>query len=175
MSVLTLPEVKAHLNITVTTYDDELQATLDAAEAVITQICGPLTPTTVTDRVYTQGTDFALRVTPVISLTSVTSVWATTTADPTALFVSPAGVVSWSNRRNAFFPGYYDVTYVAGRNSVPESLRFGVKELVRHMWSSQQGGGARPGQPATATAPGFLIPNMVREAIEPYVQDFGFA
>jgi hypothetical protein len=175
VSVLTLTAAKEHLNITVATYDAELQATIDAAEGIIGQEVGPLTPTAVTDRVWSNGYQIMLRTTPVISLTSVTSVYATQTADVASLFVSPAGVVTWGTGRYYFFGGYYDVTYQAGRSTVPDALLFAVKELVRHLWTTQQGGGVRPGSAPQSTTPGFLIPNMVREAMEPYVQDFGFA
>lgn len=176
MSVLSLADAKRHLNIDVDTYDTELQATIDSAEQIIADRCGPLAPTAVTDRVsISGGYSFTLRTTPVISLTTATSVFGTSTADASQLFVSPSGVVTWRDGISRFYWGEYDVVYQAGRATVPPALLFAVKEMVRHLWTTQQGGGSRPGTAPQAATPGFLIPNMVREAMEPYVQEFGFA
>lgn len=173
MSVLTLAEAKAFLDISDAAHDSKVQGAIDAAESLIAEKVGPLTPTTVTDRITSNGAQIMLRTTPVISLTTVSSVYATQTADVASLFVSPAGVVTWSTGRNVFFGGPYDVTYQAGYASIPAGLKYGIQQMVRHLWRSQRGPQGR--SPEGEAAPRYLFPNEVLEAIEPYVQDFGFA
>lgn len=183
MSALSLDAAKDHLNIEVDTYDYELQAIINSAEGIIAGYVGPLTPTTMTDRAWSNGYQITLRTTPVISLTSVSSVYAVQSADVSSLFVSPAGVLTWANARNYFFGGWYDVTYVAGRATVPDALLFAIKEVVHTLWMTQRGprsGGGGAPLAARITLPvGYspetlLNPNA-RIAMEPYVQDFGFA
>lgn len=177
MSALTLADAKAHLNISGTPVnlgDTEFQSLIDSAESLIAERTGPLVPTTVTDRVWSNGYQITLRTTPVISLTSVTSVYANQTALPASLFISPAGVITWADGRSVFFAGYYDVVYQAGYASVPAGLLYAVKEMVRHLVMTQRGAG-RAAQPSDQMAPGYLFPYRVSEAMEPYVQEFGFA
>jgi hypothetical protein len=184
VSVLTLADAKTHLDITKPTWDVELQAMIDAAEGIITDRCGPLAPTSVTDRVWSNGYQIMLRTTPVISLTSLSAVQTSSTADPSLLFVSPAGVITFSDGRSVFYAGQWDVTYVAGRATCPPALLFAVKETLKNLWSTQRGAGASSGGSAgqrpvsrdpMALGPSMLIPPLVREAMEPYVQEFGFA
>jgi hypothetical protein len=66
------------------------------------------------------------------------------------------------------------VTYVAGRTTVPPAVRWATLEQIRHMWESQRGGGQiRPlvgldQDFGTQTAPGYLVPHRVMEALRPY-------
>lgn len=174
MSVLTLALAKTHLNITVSTFDAELQTFIDSAEAVIGQHCGPLTSTPTTARVVPHDTRLPLPVTPAIDLTSVTP------ADGAALTLSDlylntaAGVVTY-NAGTSFTARYYTVVYNAGRSSVPADLLLADKELVRHLWATQRGSTARPG-PAGSDTPGaaHMLPFRVSELISPHMQ-YGFA
>jgi hypothetical protein len=179
MSVLTLAEARTHLNLTAGPHDAEVQTFIDAAEAAITQRCGPLASTATTVRL--QGGDYALVLpsVPAVSLTSVTPV------DGTALTLSDlyldtsAGLVTYDSGA-AFSDRLYDVVYNAGRATCPADLLMAVKELVRHMWQTQRGPTRRPGsQPsesAANTVPGaaYLLPFRVSELIAPHLQP-GFA
>jgi hypothetical protein len=178
MSVLALPVAKAHLNITRTDHDLDLQASVDAAEAVIARLCGPLEPTPTTARVD-GGPVLLLTVTPAISLTSVTPVdgAALTLAD---LYLDgTAGVVSYT-LGGTFGSPAYTVVYSAGRATCPDDLLMAVKELVRHLWQSQRGPTRRPGSPPSGgvanTVPGaaHTLPFRVTELIGPHLQP-GFA
>lgn len=175
MSTLTLAEAKSHLNITVATYDTELQDTIDEAESLIAGRCGPLTSTTTTERVSGGGCGLVVRETPIVSLTSVTPVNGTA-YDVTLMSVDKsAGVIEWTSGTR-FATGRYDVVYQSGRSSVPDGLLRGVKELVRHLWETQRGPTRRPGAPggdsASNTLPGaaFIWPFRVEQAIAKYVQ-----
>lgn len=179
MSAVLLADVKAHLNITVATYDAELQAHIDAAEGTIAAKVGPLSPTSVTDRLegcYERS--LVLTCSPVVSLTSVKEVLGATLNLSDLYLDAPAGIVRWVDSVGLFGALLYDVTYMAGRSSLPADLALAVKEQVRHTWRSQRGGTQRPGTtPDTATAAaGLLAPSMVAELIEPYLtSNLGFA
>lgn len=173
MTVLTLPEAKLHLNIAAatTTYDDELTATIAAAEAVITQRVGPLEPTTITTRITAAGSELALPVTPVISLTTVTNSGGSS-LDAGLFFTDPdAGLVTYLSG-TAFGSTAYTVVYQAGRATCPPDLLLAVKELVRHLWESQRSAARFPGMGDDEPAPaaGYLLPYRVQELIAPHVQ-----
>lgn len=176
MAVLSLADAKTHLNITTTDHDSELTAVIDAAEAVIADRCGPLESTAKTERLTSIDGDLVLSTIPAISLTSVTQVNgdALTLSD---LYLYPeSGVVTGVNSSGV----KYTVVYAAGRSTCPDSLLLAVKELVRHIWSTQRGSTRRPGSTASDhtsnTLPGaaYLLPFRVSELIAPHLQA-GFA
>jgi hypothetical protein len=170
VAVLTLNEAKAHLNITSTTQDDELQTFMAAAEAAIERRIGPLVATSVTRRVF-GGDSYALPVYPALSVTSVTPVGGT--ALPLdGIYVGPDGVLTGA--------GYaptagYDVTYQAGHAAtaadVPADLRLAILEMVRHLWESQR---RSRGQVTDVPGSAHAFPYRVEELLAPYVQ-FGIA
>lgn len=179
MSVVTLDEVKRHLNLTVTTHDGEVVSFIEAAEAAIGERVGPLASTTQTARVRGCSRSLVLPVAPAVSLTSVTP------ADSTALTLSDlyldegAGIVRYESG-GSFSARHYDVVYEAGRATCPADLKLAVKELVRHLWVTQRGHTARPGsresESAANTLPGaaHIFPFRVEQLIAPHEQA-GFA
>lgn len=181
MSTVTLAEVKAHLNIDSVAYDDELQTFIDAAEAVIVQRVGPLTATTVTARVNGGDGGLILPVLPALSVTSVTPVGgaALTVGD---LYLDSASALVTYVSGSRFASTSYDVVYQAGRATLPADLKMAVLELVRHLWQTQRGSGARPGggplsDAAANTVPGaaYLLPFRVEALIAPHETMVGFA
>jgi hypothetical protein len=170
MSALILADAKTHLNINVDTYDAELQAVIDSAEAALSQRVGPLVSTPTTRRIPGGGYQLVLPITPVIELTSVTP------RDGTALTLSDlyldvqSGMVTYNNL-GPFVAAYYDVVYNAGRATCPDDLLFAVKELVRHLWQTRRGLTGRA-LPDGETVPGaaYLLPNRVLELIGTHVQ-----
>lgn len=171
MSVLGLSDAKNHLNIpsTTTTYDTELQAFIDGAEAAIAQQVGPLSTSTVTKRVPGYGWNLHLPVYPAVSLTSVTPTGSVTALTLSTLYLdSESGTVSRNDL--GFFTGSaYDVVYVAGRSTVPANLLQSVKDRLKLDWVSQRGGASRPGSntdgPAVKSWPEILAdlePNRLR-------------
>lgn len=179
MSTLTTAQAKAHLSISVSTYDSELQGVIDAAEAVITRRCGPLTSTAVTRSVRSSGGAMLLPVIPALSLTSVTPVGGTALTLGDLYLDTEAGLVTYASG-SGLAAGYYTVVYSAGRSSVPDDLLLAVKELVRHFWETRRGPTRRPGSTSSdATAnsiPGaaYMLPFRVSELIAPHMQP-GFA
>jgi hypothetical protein len=175
VSVLSLAEARQHLNVTIGDSDAEIQDTIDEAEAMIAQRCGPLVPTAVTERVAGGPGGLSLSTTPVISLTSVTPVGGTalTVSD---LSVSPSGVVTYTMSSGAFYAPWYDVVYQAGRATVPRDLRRGLKDLTLNLWNSQRPSGGRfssaAGTEMANTMPGaaYLFTFKVEQAIAPHLQ-----
>lgn len=173
MSVLDLTTAKDHLNITGDAYDVKVQAALDAAEAAIARKVGPLTATAVTSRVSGRSSALVLPTVPVVSVTSVTGS-DSSTISVADLVTDPAGVVEYATC-GSFPAAAYTVVYQAGRASLPADLEMAVLELLRHLWTTQRGGGTRPGSTPSEglsnTLPGaaFTFPIRVEQLIEAYV------
>lgn len=170
MSVLTLSDAKNHLNITVATYDAELQITINAAEASIVRKCGPLIATAVTYRARGGKTSLLLPTTPVISLTTVTPVNGTA-LDITKLYAAPSGAVEYLTG-GSFATCFFDVVYSAGRTVTPDDLLQAVREHVRHLWDAQRGSARRPGTETMQPTPGaaYAFTWKVNELMAPHVQ-----
>ncbi len=168
MTAVRLADVKAFLNLGTTRHDEELQDSLDRAEAILAARVGPLSPVTVTGERHTGPGPILLRRYPVASLVSVTSGGV---AVPDADLDVDTGLL-YGTLGSA--RGGVRVTYIAGRSVLPADLEAAVLELVKHLWQSQRPAGAQapPGslggddaQPTGA----FLLPYRVQSLIEPYL------
>ena len=175
MSVLTVAEVKTHLNIVGAVSDAEIQTFIDACEDAVAEKCGPLTSVARTERVKGGGAGLVLTETPVVSLTSVTPVNGSAISLTLLNVEKSAGVVEWLSGA-CFQTGWYDVVTQAGRASLPNDMRLGIKELIRHVWDTQRGSGGRPGGRSsealsnTVLASAYTWPNRVTELLAPYIQ-----
>lgn len=174
-SVLSLDQAKQHLNITSTTNDAEVQVTIDAAEARLSQEVGPLSGVDKSARVSTAGAFLLLPSAPVQSLTSITDVRASEALDLTLLTLDgEAGTVYYTDGNSLFRSPAYDVAFRAGWSTVPADLMYAIKELVRHLWQTQRGNpmisSLADQAPIGAAPAGFALPNRVMEMIEPYRQ-----
>lgn len=161
-------DVMPHLRIassSVAVDDGVLLSTVLAAEGVVAQRCGPLVPTSVTS-VVSGGPVLALPRMPLISVESATGDGGTVTTGFTV--TDPRGGLA---KNLALSARTWSVTYTAGWATVPDDLRLGVLELVRHLWRPQLGSMARQVEEA---GPGYLIPNRVTELLAPYTMP-GFA
>lgn len=180
MSVLTLAEAKAHLNITDSGSDAELQTFVDAAEAALAARVGPLGPVTTSARVAGGGRTLLLPVAPAVSITSVTPVGGTALTLSDLYLDQTGGTVAYISD-SPFTSYWYDVVYVAGRalNACPDDLLMADKELLRHMWTTQRPSGrfASPlADTAANTIPGaaYLL-FRVEALLAPYLPGIGFA
>lgn len=196
LSLVTLDEVRAHLNYSATDHadDDELSRFALAATEVAEEIGGAMMPRTVVETYDGGGPTVVLRQRPA-AVTSVVEFLAQT-AYPLA--VEPLGGPSYTyygvtvdgpvlTRRSygllyPFMPGRRNVVvaYTAGTLNVPEKARFAVLELVRHwfQWGQQQGSGATSGAGDDAyqiSSQGYLVPNRVAQALSPHLQLPGIA
>ena len=184
--LVTLSDVKAHLNITGTSHDTELSGFISAATPVVEDIVGPVTTRTVDEWYTGGGSKIVLRQYPVASITSVTEYAGTTgtaltqanvdTADSYAYTLESGGVLA---RRTGslgtnFTTGVDNVhvVYVAGRSSIPANIRLAALELIRHWYQlTQQGGRPQLGGAAEDgmfTPSGFAVPARVVELLAPH-------
>lgn len=174
MSTLSLADAKTYLNITTSATDTELQGFIDQAEAAIGARCGALLPASRTSRIAGDGAmSLLLPTCPVASLTAITPSEGAAVVLSDLHLNSDAGVVT-RNDGTAFTASYYDVTYAAGRASVPADLLLAVKEMVRHLWETQRGAGVRPGSRPDVPGASYMLPYRVLELIAAY-ETPGFA
>lgn len=181
---VSLPELKAHLNLTTGTSasDTELQLHLDAATEAIEKRIGPILQREVTERatVGRRGV-LVLSTLPVVSVTTVTEVVAGRSWDVTTLHADPSGVVGLVSR-GYLPPVGFDVTYTAGRaattDDVPARFKLAILIVAEQLWETQRGSGARPamfGMAAEASSTsahdaqfvyrGFALPKRALELI----------
>lgn len=178
MALLTLADAKAQLNITGDTEDAELQAYVDGVTPVIENYVGPVEPREVVE-IHDGGVRLVLvlRQTPVLSLTSVAAVLTGSTApavDALVLVDPDSGEVR--RRDGGYLRGLLQVTYQAGRPSVPPTINLAARILVQHLWRTQRptrgGGLAGGGDDYSVSEPipgfGYAVPNRVLELLEPY-------
>lgn len=166
MSVILLDEAMAYLRMSPSSTNvDEavLQATIDTAESLVAQRVGPLASASQSSIVF-GGPSFVLP-------TTTTAVTSATDLDGNAVTsgfrIGVGGVVT--NASCAL--GTWTLVYTAGWAELPAPIRTAVLELVRHLWRPQLGAAARATDDG---APGYLIPNRVRELLDPYALP-GFA
>lgn len=174
-AIVSLADVKDHLNITSTANDEELRQAILSASAWVEARIGPVGRQTYTQVIRRCGTPIVLDHPPVISVTSVTPTGGVAYA-PAALDVDleagliyPASGYSWPT----WAYGTTTVVYVAGRVSVPAPVQWAVKEYVAWLWDTQRG--AAQGSPAQAdlgdmagTTGFFTVPRRIEQALEPY-------
>jgi hypothetical protein len=189
MSV-SLPELKAHLNLSpvTTETDTELTLHLNAAIAAIEKRIGPVTTREFSERLRTLSTrSLVVNNTPLLSVTSITGVTGGNLIDAASYYADPSGVVSGLNGWK--FPGGdYDVVYNAGRGTTAsEDHKLAILYVAEHLWEMQQGSGvgARPAVFGDQSGPageesahyyyrGFALPRRALELISGDEQ-LGFA
>ena len=138
---------------------------------------------TFTDVVDGFGYTLSLFRRPVISVTSVTSIY---TAGvqwlPAVLFVDGEQGVVRRNDRGGFYGGPFNVTYLAGRVSIPSGVGLAARVILQHLWETQRGTSRRAAPSGQAAIdvmdfPGFSYPIPTRAAalLSPFLSDAGFA
>lgn len=152
LSIVSLDEVKAHLNIpaTNTDLDEELRRFVDAASDLAENYVGCVLGRQVfTDELYDGNTDIIrLRNPRALSITSIYESGTLLTesnyaVDPTGQRISriTTGSIAGPNYFGIWAPGANNIkiSYVAGFINPPAAARQGVLEIVRHLWQTQRG------------------------------------
>ena len=167
MSVILQDEVMAYLRMSPSSTNvDEavLQGLIDTAESMVSQRVGPLASGAQSSILF-GGPSFVLP-------TTTTAVTSATDLDGNAVTsgfkVGVGGVVT----NSSCALGTWTLVYTAGWAELPAPIRTAVLELVNHLWRPQRGTATRPVD--DSPAPGYLIPNRVRELLDPYALP-GFA
>lgn len=174
MAILTLDEAKTALEITTTKYDVELPEYIAAAEECVNFLCGPSEPVTITETRYGSG-EIALSTCPIISVESISGqAWGP--SNMSQLWINnTAGTVRARTLSYPIRDDYYEVTYTAGRESVPLSIKQGVRIILKHQWETRRGINTRNpgmgGSDDTAMLPGlgYAIPNRALQILSPYM------
>lgn len=167
MSVILLDEVMAYLRMSPSSTNvDEavLQATIDTAESLVAQRVGPLASGAQSSILF-GGPSFVLPTTTT-AITSATDLDGNAVTSGFRLGVG--GVVT----NSSCALGTWTLVYTAGWAELPAPIRTAVLELVSHLWRPQRGTATRPVD--DSPAPGYLIPNRVRELLDPFTLP-GFA
>jgi hypothetical protein len=169
-----IDEAIAHLGGVGANDVDELRSFIAAATEVVESKVGPCSRRTVTQRVSEGRAQLVLNTRPVITVTSVTSVWPGGPVWLTSQLMvdTHAGIVQQSFPW-PFWWGPWDVLYVAGRTIIPEKYLHACKEQLRHLWETQRGStpllaplGAGGGEEFVSSAGwAFSVPNRVVELL----------
>lgn len=146
MSVPTLTDVKAQLNITGTSNDALLNIFLNSALKLVEARVGPSTVQSFTEQITVRAPAFNLSYRPLVSITTLTSLgngWPTLTASMLN-FDERSGSV-WRIDHGPL-TGQYEVTYTAGWATFPDNYHLATLITVQHLWKSHRGGTRRPDQ-----------------------------
>lgn len=171
MALVTLAEVKTHLNIpsNVTTEDDELEDFIDVASDLVEGYADRKFASTTGTSYFDGGGDvFVLPTSPVASVVSVT-------VSGTTLATSAYGVDLANGVVRTDTATYDDIqnvviVYTAGSGTIPNLVKQATKEAVRHLWETQRGTGrGRNPRNGDEYAPGtgFSLPRRVMELLDP--------
>lgn len=170
MSLVTLPEVKAQLNMSSNTQQDvALTAYIAAVDAIVERHTGD----TVTSQSFTETLEvdswtnhLIVSKRPATALTSIATHDGGTTYDTTTAVLRSSGVIILPCR--VF--GLIDVTYTAGWKTAPANYAQAALIIVQHLWKTRLGPTATPSQAALpdSMAPrevGYAIPNAALELL----------
>lgn len=171
LGIVSLADVKAHLNITSTTNDEELRRFIDAATDFIESRIGPVVRRSITATVFPQS-GLLFLTPPVVSLTTMTYAYGYSgSVDVTGVYLDGyAGVVRPAYGTTFAYP--VTVTYVGGRAIVPALIQQAALDYVKWSWETQRGstplplpGGVNDFEVATPAT----VPYRILQALEPYV------
>lgn len=172
MAILTLAEAKAALNINGTGHDAELPDYIAAAQECVDFLCGPSETVTITET-RPGCVEIALSTTPVIAVASVVGqAWGPLVMN--RLWVNnAAGVIRAKVLSFPILEDYYEVTYTAGRASVPLSIKQGLRIILAHQWETRRGPGVHPGAGGDDSTMipglGYAIPNRALQILDRYM------
>lgn len=165
MAIIDLDDAKAHLNITSTSNDTELQTMVDRACALVQAHADRLWDVQSVTQTFDGGTDtFLLSKSPITAITSVT-VGGTATTNYTASL--PSGIV-WLGFCAPATRQSVVIVYAVGDAAPSELVKGGALETLRHLWATQRGTVVR--QPMSGdeypTGEGYSLPRRVIEMLE---------
>jgi hypothetical protein len=179
-AIVSLTEVRAHLNKTSTVNDGELEGFISAATGVVEYHIGPVVEQEKTERHH--GPGLGLWHPPVLALTSVTAVLTGGTSWNVAELTvdNDTGIVQRLNG-HALYGGPWDVTYTAGRATVSGDIKTACMIIVGHLWETQRGrmtklpvGGGIDNVPVSAGI-SYAVPRRALELLRPHSGMAGIA
>jgi hypothetical protein len=175
IALMSVAEARAHLNMTKPSKDGdaELRRFIQGATELIESKIGVCVRRSFTDRVTEGDWQMVLPRRPVLSVTSITSVWPGGPVWHTADLIvdGEAGIAQPQMPLFPFWWGPWDVVTVCGRAEIPERFIHAAKEQLRHLWDTQRGAQAPKvlaGEEIFSSTAGwsFSVPRRVLEMIE---------
>jgi len=177
MSLLTLAEAKAQLDIDGSAEDVELQAFIDALTAPIERHIGPVEVREFTETIEGRSASVCLSRIPAVALVSVEpAVDEGDALDLSKLVLDGAtGIVRY--RGGSFSGTLWRFVYTAGRAEDMPTVNLAARILLQHLWRTQYGAsrgmssiGGGEDFSVTEAVPGwgYAIPNRVLQLLEPY-------
>lgn len=164
VEIISLQQLREHLNITDTGEDEELQRFLDAASLAVEDYTGQVVARrTLVEDVYVSGGTAYLRP-PVVSVTSVTSL------DGETDLGAPAAVNGFVGEATGLPDGWARITYVAGMDDVPAHVQLATAIIAAHLWQTQRlptvgAPGFGPLEASPVSGRGYLIPNQAAQLL----------
>jgi len=135
--VVSLKDMKTHLDIKGTSRDEELRGVIEAVTGMIEEHLGMAVVRSTRIEEHTiRGSGLVLNWPPVASLVSLALVDGTYTWDVNTLHVSPAGVVTSPLGVAPY--GHVSVVYTAGPTVIPAKYREAAEYTVQHLWKSKR-------------------------------------
>lgn len=161
---VTPAELRRHLRINSQDTDDQLLMVIGAAQDAVEGIIGPVLRREVTQDVEPRWDTIVLRVLPVLSITDITS-------SDTSIGYKADTVTGLVTGLSGYSP--VRVTYVAGREVVPDAVRLATLIIAAHLWETQRENSPTPvdGNDFGQDVPfglGFAIPNRAASLLEPF-------
>lgn len=177
--ILSLADVKAHLNQTTTTHDEELRGWVESVTEGVEHLAGACVRRTIVedhDISPTFGAEvLCLRTTPAISLTTVAAVLTGGTSYTVADLDLNGSTGIVRRKDGGRMVGPLRITYTAGRAVIPANITAAARIILAHLWQTQRGGSNRPqvgGGDYAVTEPipgfGYAIPNRALQLLEPH-------
>lgn len=185
--LVSLEDVKLHLNKTDYIDDVELQGFIDAATPLIENMSGATINRTVVET-HSGGTStIILNSMPIVSVDSIVETYGQTNYTLTQVQLGTAqsgfsytfDALTGRITRRAFnsvaiFPngeGNVLITYTTGRTSVPGNIRLATLMLVQHLWTTSQmnRNGNRPslgGDDTFMPGAAYAVPTRVKELLQ---------
>ncbi|PXY33557.1 hypothetical protein BAY59_10770 [Prauserella coralliicola] len=139
MGIVSLDELKAYLNKTTTKDDPELERFIEGVTPVVEEYVGQVVPKTFIER-HPDGQKIRLLEQPVISVEAIEP-WldkGTTHAVEGVQLDPKLGKLELRNGE-PFTGGPFKVTYRAGREVIPDSIKTGTLIILKHTWETQRG------------------------------------
>ncbi|MGW1252535.1 head-tail connector protein [Streptomyces sp. NPDC002535] len=176
MPLVTLAEAKAQLDLDTTDHDVELGRYIDALTAPIERHVGPVETREVAEVIEGRTATLSLSNVPAVALVSIEPVLRSgQSIDVNDVHLDSATGIVRRRSGGTFRGGLWTVTYTAGRDGIPDTIKLAALILLQHLWRTQYGaarGGSGGGDDFDVNEPivgwGYAIPNRVLQLLEPY-------
>jgi uncharacterized phiE125 gp8 family phage protein len=147
-SAVTLAQAKAHLRLTTTEVNTEVQDLLDAVEEWVCRVCGIKLSETASITEYLDGGGRMLQPTslPVISVTSITDERTDAAVSADAYDVAEWGIYRALDQQWTLGTRRYKVVYKGGyggtgtgSKAIPAGVRLAILTMLGRMWDARSG------------------------------------